>query len=158
MYSPWNDDWPTVVAGFGSPDGDDQAGWRLAAVLQQSPHTPARVLAVLEPRQLIEALANCERLIVVDSCCRGKKPGSIVRLRWPDPRIVICHSHSPLGMGVTDTLALAERLRRLPPLVDVFGIEVADCSPGVDVSPAVSSAVDDLAESILEELHEVAHA
>lgn len=158
MNSPWNDDWPNVVAGFGSPHGDDQAGWRLAAILQQTSHVPARVLAILEPTQLIEALANCQRLILVDACRHGKKPGAISRLRWPDPRIVACHSHSTHGMGVSETLRLAERLGRLPPLVEVYGIEIADCSPGADVSPVVSWAVGNLAARILEELREVAHA
>ncbi len=158
MNSSWNDDWPIVVACFGSSHGDDQAGWRLAATLQQTSQVPARVLAILEPTQLIEALANCRRLILVDACRRGKEPGAITRLRWTDPRIIACPSHSTHGMGVSDTLRLADRLGRLPPLVEVYGIEIADCSPGADVTPVVSWAVAKLASLILEELREVAHA
>lgn len=158
MNSPGNDDWPTVVAGFGSPRGDDQAGWRLAANLQQGPCVPARVLAILEPTQLIEALTGCQRLIVVDACHSGRKPGAITRLRWPDPQIMICHSHSTHGFGVADTLRLADRLGRLPPLVEVYGIEIADCLPEGQISPVVSWAVDNLAARILEELREVVHA
>jgi len=158
MDSPWKDDWPTVVAGFGSPQGDDQAGWRLAAILQQGERVPARVLAILEPTQLLEALADCQRLIIVDACHSGNKPGTVTRLCWPDPQITICHSHSTHGFGVADTLRLADRLGRLPPLVEVYGIEIANCMPASEISPVVSGAVHSLAARILDELREVAHA
>ena len=68
--------WPTVVAGFGSPHGDDQAGWRLAAMLERRPDLPARVIAVHEATQLLDALQDCQRLIIVDACLSGGRVGS----------------------------------------------------------------------------------
>lgn len=158
MNNSLNDDWPTIVAGFGSPYGDDQAGWRLVTLLQQAQHVPARAIAIVESTDLLLSLENCSRLIVVDACRTGKAAGTITRLCWPDPRIVECHSHSTHGMGVADILKLAQRLGRMPTVTEVIGIELLDCSPGRDVSPVVSQAVEKLAKQLVTELREVSHA
>jgi len=158
MNSPLNDDRPTVVAGFGSPHGDDQAGWRLAAMLQQRTHFPARVIAVIEATELFESLQGCQRLIIVDACHSGRKPGSITQLRWPDSRIGARHGQSTHGLGVADTLRLAKELDCLPMVVDVIGIEIADCTPARAISSAVLHAVVKLEARIAKELCEVAHA
>ena len=151
-------DWPTVIAGFGSPHGDDQAGWSVVARLAERPGLPARVIRVYEPTQVLAALGGCRRLIAVDACHSSGRAGDITRLAWPDPRIGVKHSHSTHGVGVVDVLKLAEQLGDLPPAVEIFGIEVADCSPGRDMSPEVGEAVAMVTDSILSELREVAHA
>jgi hydrogenase maturation protease len=80
-----------VVAGFGSPYGDDQTGWRVAAMLKQQPQFPARVVAIHEATQLLEEIVGCERLIVVDACRSGNAVGTVTRLHWPDPQIARQH-------------------------------------------------------------------
>jgi hydrogenase maturation protease len=158
MNSSLRDVWPTVVAGFGSPHGDDQAGWRLAGMLKRRTGLPARVIAVHEATQLLEALEDCRRLIIVDACQSGGPVGSITQLRWPDARIAERHHHSTHGVGICGSLQLACRLGRMPPQVDVFGIEVEDCSPGRDICPAVMEAVVRLESRIVNELRGVVHA
>lgn len=158
MNSFSNSHWPAVVAGFGSPHGDDQAGWRLAALLQSRPDLPARVIAVHEATQLLDALPDCRRLIIVDACMSGDRGGTITRLRWPDARIAERHHHSSHSVGICGALQLASRLGRLPDQVDVFGIEVENCSPGQDISPAVERAIFSLETTILDEIREVVHA
>ena len=158
MNTSWRPDWPTVVAGFGSPHGDDQAGWRVAAILSRRPDLPARVMAVHEPTQVLEALRGCPRLIVVDACQSGGLPGAVTRLVWPDPRIAIAHRYSTHGVGVADVLKLAEKLGDLPPHIEVFGIEIRDRSLGQDLTPEVVRAVNEVAVEIVGRLREVAHA
>jgi hydrogenase maturation protease len=102
-----------VVAGFGSPHGDDQAGWRLIEMIQKRPELPARVVAIREATELLEELDGCRKLIVVDACRAGGQVGTLTRLQWPDPRIEQHHSHSSHGMGVCCALRLAEQLGRL---------------------------------------------
>jgi hydrogenase maturation protease len=148
----------TVVAGFGSPHGDDQAGWRVAAMLARRPDLLARVIAVHEPTQVLAALGDARRLIVVDACQTGEVAGAITHLTWPDPRIVSTHRHSTHGVGVADLLKLADQLQCLPTLVELFGIEVADCSPGRDLTPAVVRSVAEVEARIANDLCEVAHA
>lgn len=151
-------DWPTLVAGFGSPYGDDQAGWRVAALLLRRSNLPARVLAIHEPTQVLVALPGAERLIAVDACHSGGMAGTVTRLTWPDPRITVTHRHSTHGVGVADVLHLAEQFGDLPPRVDVFGIEVADCSPGHDLTPDVVRAIAEVEMRIAKELLEPTHA
>jgi len=148
----------TVVAGFGSPHGDDQVGWRLAAMLERRPDVPARVIAVHEATQLLDAIQDCRWLIIVDACQSGSRVGSITRLRWPDARIAERHHHSSHSVGICGALQLALRLGRMPARVDVFGIEVEDCSPGQDISSVALGAAIRLESTILDELREVIHA
>lgn len=152
-----NDDWPTVVAGFGSPHGDDQAGWELAALLRRA-SLPARVVVVVDATQLLARLRSCQRLIIVDACHFSGSAGTITRLLWPDARIAAHHGHSSHGLGVAEMLELAEQLGCLPPLVEVLGIEITDCSPGHDISGKVIQAVTNLAAQLIDELSKVAYA
>jgi hydrogenase maturation protease len=156
--SPRHTDWHTVVAGFGSPHGDDQAGWRVAAMLSRRPNLPARVVAAYEPLQILQALRGCERLIVVDACHTGGSAGVITRLTWPDPRIAVRHRQSSHGVGVFDVLKLAEKLGDLPPVVEIIGIEAVDWEPGSDLGPDVLQSVAEVEALIADELREVTHA
>ena len=158
MSSSRRPDWTTVIAGFGSPHGDDQAGWRVAELLSQRPDLPARVIVVHEPTQILAALRGSQRLIVVDACHAGGVGGTVTRLIWPDARVAAMHRHSTHGVSVADVLKLAEQLGDLPQIVEIFGIEVADCSPGRDPTPDVSCAVAEVEARIVGKLCEAAHA
>jgi len=147
-----------VVAAFGSPHGDDQAGWQVIDTLQKRTDLPARIVAIREATELIEELDGCRKLIVVDACCAGDQSGTLSRFEWPDPRIEQQHCHSTHGMGVCAALRLAERLGRLPPCVEIFGIEVRDCEPGHEMSFEVWEAVKELEAVIYAELCQTACA
>lgn len=148
----------TLIAGFGSSHGDDQAGWRVAAMLKRQPQLAARIVVIYDATQLLDELAGCDRLIVVDACRSGDAVGMVTRLRWPDPRIARWHGHSTHGVSVCEALELAEHLGKLPPVVEIIGIEVSRCLPETPVSPTVLHAVIQVASELGEELLEVAHA
>ena len=147
-----------VVACVGSAHGDDQAAWRLAEMLREHADETFHVVAVDSPIEIIDQLRGCGKLIVVDACRSGGEVGRVTRLRCPNRRIVKRHSHSTHGIGVSQALRLAERLGRLPPVVEVFGIEIANCSPGSEISSAVLQAVVDLEAVISYETRGVLHA
>jgi hydrogenase maturation protease len=147
-----------VVAGFGSPHGDDQAGWQVVALLEQRRDVPARLAKVVEGTQIIDLLNGCVRLLVIDACRSGSRLGDITRFEWPDPRVMQYHNQSTHGIGLCNGLQLADRLGRLPPLVEVFGIEIGSCRPLDEVSAEVIKAVGKLAKIISAELCEVVHA
>ena len=86
MNSSSRDNWRAVVAGFGSPHGDDQAGWRVAAMLSQRPDLPARVIVVHEPTQILAALRGSQRLIVVDACHTGETIHWFELVKWSKRR------------------------------------------------------------------------
>ena len=147
-----------VVAGFGSPHGDDQAGWQVVALLERRPDLPARFVTITEGTQLVEELDRCRRLIIVDACRSGGSLGTISRFQWPDPRIRQHHNHSTHGIGLCNSLQLAERLGRLPPSVEIFGIEIGKYQPVGQVSAEVLRAIVELEWIILAELCEFVHA
>jgi hydrogenase maturation protease len=148
----------TVVIGLGSPFGDDQAGWQLIDMLQRRPQVPARLKKVNEATQLVDELAGCNKLIIVDACRGVCQVGAVTWLRWPDPRIARRHSQSTHGVGVCDALLLAERLGRLPAEVEIYGIEAAECEPGRKMCLEVLQAVAELEAVIAAELGEAAYA
>jgi hydrogenase maturation protease len=148
----------TVVAGVGSPFGDNQAGWRLVEMLERRPEVPARLIKVHEARQLVDALDGCDKLIIVDACRGVCRIGAVTRLVWPDPRIARRHSHFTHGVNVYDALRLAEQLGRLPADVELYGIEVDECEPGRAMCFEVMQIVAELEAVIFAELGELAHA
>jgi hydrogenase maturation protease len=150
--------WNVVVAGFGSPHGDDQAGWQVVALLERQGELPARRVKIAEGTQLVEELARCRRLIVVDACRSGAPLGTITRLEWPDRRIRRYHNHSTHGVALCNALQLAERLGRLPPSVEILGIEIGSLRPLEEISAEVARAVAQVAEIISSEVYETAHA
>lgn len=147
-----------VVAAFGSPHGDDQVGWRVAAHLQRRPGIAARVVLLAEGTGLLEELSGCEQLIVVDACRSGAPVGALTRLEWPDPRVRRRHNQSTHGISACDALELAEQMGRIPPRVVLFGVEIAVHNPLSRLSPEVEAAVPQLQEVILREIDEFRHA
>ena len=147
-----------VVAGFGSPHGDDQAGWQVVDLLGRRSELPARLAKITEGTQLIDELDGCRQLIVVDACRGGSQIGDITRLQWPDPRVRQYHNHSTHGVGLCNALELAERLGRMPPSVEVFGVEIGSYRPLDEISAEVAQAASELGEIISAELCETVHA
>jgi hydrogenase maturation protease len=148
----------TTVVGLGSPIGDDQAGWRLVELLQRRPDVPARLKIIHEATQLVDELAGCSKLIIVDACRGGMRTGAISRLSWPDPRIRQYHYHSTHSVGLCNALQLAERLGRMPPSVEIFGIEFGNDKQHDVMTPEVAQAVAELEKSIFTELCETLDA
>jgi hydrogenase maturation protease len=93
-------------------------------------------------------------LIVVDACRSGNRAGAITRLHWPDRRIAVRHGRSTHGIGLAEVLRLAERLGELPNNVEVCGIEVAEISPGYEISLETLWAVATLEAQLYDELLE----
>jgi hydrogenase maturation protease len=147
-----------VVAGFGSPHGDDQAGWEVIAALARRANGVAKLVAIREGTQLLGEIDCCQRLFVVDACRTASKLGTVTRFRWPDPRIRQKHNHSTHGIGLCNALQLAEHLGRIPQAVEVFGIEISGLNPVGELSCEVDRAVKELTEIIHAELSEAIHA
>jgi hydrogenase maturation protease len=148
----------TTIVGLGSPFGDDQAGWQLVELLQRRPDVPAQLRIIHEATQLVDELDGCRKLIIVDACRGGTLTGTISRLRWPDPRIRQNHNHSTHGVGLCNALQLAERIGRMPPSVEIFGIEIGNFQPRDEMSPEIVRAVAELEKTIFAELCETLDA
>ena len=143
------------ILGFGSPHGDDQAGWQVVKMLQRHTKLGAVVRAAKDPLQLIDLDQAYEALIIVDACSAAGDAGTISRIQWPDVRIRSQHGHSSHSVSVAEALFLADQINRLPERVVLFGIETGECSPASAISDAVASALPALEQQILQEVHEL---
>jgi hydrogenase maturation protease len=141
-----------VIAGFGSPHGDDQAGWQVVDLLAGRAAVRASAVKINVGTQLLDALDGCSKLFVVDACRGSQQIGAITRLEWPDPRIRQFHNHSTHGVGLCNALELADKLKLLPQCVEIFGIETGSHLPMDDVSPEVKQAVTKLEQIIVDEI------
>lgn len=147
-----------VVAGFGSPHGDDRAGWELVARLTRRTGVAARLVTVGEGTELLHALAGCDRLIVVDACRGSGPPGTISRFVWPDPRIRSHHNRSTHHFGLLGALELANQLGQLPAQVVVFGVEGQNHGSISPITGDVLQALDELESIVVGELEGAVYA
>lgn len=146
-----------VIAGLGSPHGDDAVGWQVVrhlAALWPPIHPPpgCEIVALRTPADLLELLDGTERLVVVDACRSGRAPGEFTRLPWPAARTEPLRAASTHGLDLAAALDLAEALGRLPRDVVVLGIEIGGETAGSSLSPALAEALPDLARRVLEEV------
>ena len=83
---------------------------------------------------------DCDVLIVIDACDAGGLPGSLLVREWPAV-METGRSASTHGLGLDETLRLAERLGKLSPRVLLFGVQACRCEPSDDLSPEVTGAL-----------------
>jgi hydrogenase maturation protease len=81
------------------------------------------------------------KLIIVDALRGGGHPGDIYRLDLREENIADGPAASLHGMGVLDSLKLMSQLGQQPPQVTVIGIEPADTSHGLQLSPIIEAMV-----------------
>ncbi len=142
----------TRVIGVGSPHADDQVAWRCVEILQQTRCGIADVIKIADPIRLLDHLAGCTRLFIIDSCVTGASVGSIVKFRWPEERLDRATANSTHAFSVGQVLDLAEALQILPPSVVVFGIEIEPRCATFQLNPAIQSLLPEIVERICREI------
>lgn len=140
------------ILGVGSAQGDDRLGWLAVEEIQKQQWPGVEARAVTSPSQLLDHLDGCQTLMVVDGCRSGAAPGTLFCFPWPATQLLPGSSPSSHGFAVAEVLRLAEGLGRLPPRVLVFGMEVANCQPEVDMSLQVRQSLPRLLRLIREKL------
>lgn len=150
----------TVVVGIGNSwASDDRVGVEIVRRLQAISPPPAvpdngeaalgqtkRLSYVIVEQatiDLLDIMTVCDRLIIVDAVISGAPPGTIHQVTWQpnklaSPDMARTSSH---GFGIHQVLELASVLKRLPPQVLLWGVEVASTKPGLRLSPDVAAAV-----------------
>lgn len=146
----------TLILGIGNPlQGDDGAGVRAAEMLAER-ELPADVTvedAGTPGWGLPALLEGWSSVILVDAVQMGRTPGAWRRFDPDDVRLIadnnIISLHQP---DLASGLALAQALDMLPEKIVFYGIEPACTDHGQGLSPAVSSNLPGLVESILNDL------
>jgi hydrogenase maturation protease len=145
-----------LIAGLGSPHGDDQLGW--AAIDRIRPDLPSGISVhkLSSPLDLLDRIAGCDRLMVIDASAPTGHPGAVRRFTWPSPALAESAFISTHGVGLVAALRLAERLGDLPQRVTIIAIEAGVIGPAFPLTAAARHGLEVAAELIGQELAEFA--
>lgn len=133
--------------------GDDAVGLMAARQLQHKCGDRAEVIeAEMAGVDLMELMKGARVVILIDAACSGQTPGMIHRLDASrSPISLQIFPRSSHAIGTVDALELARAMGTLPATVIVYGIEAANVEAGQPLSPAVTKALDEVVERIVEE-------
>lgn len=144
----------TVVIGVGNRDmGDDAIGPAIADALAAETATfTSDVRAIVQEGDLSLLPLTWEpdeRVVIVDAVV-GSSPAWNLTEIDPD-ELVGAPVVSTHGLGVSEALALAARLDRMPAHLRVLGVGVERVGPG-PMTPALRARVPDLVAEVLQRL------
>jgi len=144
-----------IVIGIGNEyRGDDAAGLLVVRRLKEKPPTGVEFGEQSgEATALMDAMSQAGTVILVDAVQSGAETGIIHRYDASEQampaQFLRCSTHN---FSVHDAIEMARTLEKLPQRLMVFGIEGSHFEPGAELSPAVQSAVVEVAQRIKEEL------
>lgn len=147
---------PTLVIGVGNEyRSDDAVGLAIVQTLKAK-HLPS--ILCLESdgdgTTLIDTWSHTGRVIIIDATSSGAEPGTIYRfdaLTQPLPaNYAFSSTHA---FGVAEAIQLARTLDQLPASLIVYGIEGKNFVAGIELSPEVKHAVQEVVELVEQEVH-----
>jgi hydrogenase maturation protease len=138
-----------LVAGLGSPHGDDQIGWLVAQRLDELAAGSVRVVLLSNPIDLLNVLDGTPRLIVIDAC-RGIGPiGACHRWLWPTEELAATRASGTHAVSLEEVLRMARQLACLPAYVSVWGIEGQSFSPSDELAPELAGGIPHVVRQIV---------
>jgi len=144
-----------AVLGIGNPlCRDDGIGIRIIQEMQGSAkYAGVEIIDGGSAPDLFSLLdENVRKLIIVDALRGGGQPGAIYRLALAEGNIADETPASLHGMGVLDSLRMMKRLGLQPPAVTIIGIEPADISHGLQLSPQIEALIPAIIKAVEGEL------
>ncbi|QDU38110.1 Hydrogenase maturation protease [Maioricimonas rarisocia] len=156
----------TLFAGVGSPNGDDQIGWRVVELLQPRIEAIDGLAArkAVVPLDLLDWLEDVQTLHIVDACLSEAPTGSVDALvadRQESGRDTIDGLLSRLAQlgtsgshdfGLAEALHLAARLDRLPERVVIHAVATRQFEPAAPMSDELIRLLPEITESLFREL------
>lgn len=139
------------VLGVGNAwGGDDAAGPQVARRLRGRVPPHVDVLEQEgEPAALIDAWAGADEVVLVDAVRSGAPPGTVHRLVAGDgPLPAALARRSTHALSVADAIELARALDRVPPRLEILGIEGRRFTAGSELTPEVEHAVRDVCREL----------
>lgn len=139
---------PLIIGCGNEHRGDDAAGPLVARRLREL-GVRAREESG-EGLALIESWSGAAHVILIDAVITGAPAGTVTvfdpRL-GPVPHTPRASTHS---FGVAEAIELARTLDRLPPALEIYGIEANQFEAGSEPSPEVLAAVERVAQEVLQ--------
>lgn len=154
-------DGSTVVLGVGSPlMGDDGLGVIVAERLRKLLEDVEGV-DVLDGgtwgMQLLPAIEEASRLLVIDAVHHGAVPGTVLRLEKEELPRMLYQKVSPHQIDLREVFAVAELRGTFPAKAVALGIQpdVVELQDGL--SPTVSAAIPELLDGVMAQLRAWGH-
>ncbi|NIO11992.1 MAG: hydrogenase maturation protease [Deltaproteobacteria bacterium] len=146
---------PILVIGIGNEyRSDDAVGLMVARCLRE--RAPGRIEILEEHGEgtsLMEAWSNANMVFLIDAVHSNGPPGTLYRWDARAASLPAAYFHfSTHAVGLPAALELARVLNRLPHRIVVYGIEGKCFAAGVGLSPEVSAAVQETADSLCTEI------
>lgn len=138
----------TLVIGIGNDFRHDDAAGLVAARQLRERGVTARTHEG-DLAALMDLWSDADQVILLDAVSSGAPAGTLHRLDASTtslPRELFCGSTHALGLA--DAVELSRTLGTLPARVLVFGVEAADVTAGVGLTPAVERALRVLVEEV----------
>ncbi len=141
---------PVRILCIGSPAEPDNLGFLAAhALMGRFDPEKVEVLALDRPGpRLIEHMRGADTVILVDAVKSGAAAGTLHRLEGHALDGMVAHHTSSHGFGLSETLALADRMGELPPHLKFIGLEAG-------ATPFSEGDVARLAEAVSESANAV---
>lgn len=101
---------------------------------------------------LLDAIANREKLVVIDALAGRSAPGTVLRLGIEDLVPAPAQPLSLHNVGFLETIAIARHMGLAPREIVIFGVQPADVRAGLGLSPELAEVVPDLIAAVLAEV------
>jgi len=145
-----------LVMGLGNlVMSDDGLGSRVVSELERRfrPRDEVRLLdGGTLGLDLLPRLEGVEKLLIVDALQMGAAPGSLFRLEGDEVPRAFANKLSVHQMGLQDLLAVAELQGNLPQQLVVIGAQSERIEMGMELSPPVETALEQVVSAVLVEL------
>jgi hydrogenase maturation protease len=102
--------------------------------------------------ELLQYIQGKDCLILLDVVKSGKPPGTFIRLEGENVPALFQKKISPHQLGLSDLLATAQLIDRMPKRVVLFGIEPKTIETGLEMSEEVGGAIGGVADMVALEL------
>jgi hydrogenase maturation protease len=140
-----------LIIGCGNRQRSDDGAGILVAERLRDLGIPAETRSG-EAADLIEAWRGADDVIVVDAVVTGAPVGTVQAWDARQPLASVSTTASTHSLGVAEAIGLAQVLQCLPARLRVYGIEGRQFEPGVEISPEVQRAIEEVARRIIARL------
>jgi hydrogenase maturation protease len=106
---------------------------------------------------LMEAWQGFQDVMIVDAVSSGATPGMLYKIDARKEKIPSKFFHySTHAFSVAEAIELAKVTNTVPPKLTVYGIEGANFTAGITISPFVKAAAEKLCEQIMKDVQSIA--
>ncbi len=126
---------------------DEGVGVRVAEALEARYVLPVEVSVIdggTAGMELLEPIANADRMILLDAVTADHPPGTLVTMEGEDLPAFFRTRLSPHQLGLPEVLATATLTGDLPNEMVLFGVVPESLKTGMELSSTVAGTVDEL--------------